>query len=67
MADTKQTSRGKEDREKVAVNVQDLRTLRAAVERHQYYGTDEERKQSAAAIIGFIDGWTRGLFNTNDL
>ena len=57
----------KQDKEYIEVRVQDLRRLRAAVERNDYYQTEDEKKQSGASLLGFIDGWIAGLFTSNDL
>lgn len=57
----------KEDKLVIEVNVSDLRKLRSAISRHEYYQTKEEKEQSFAALLGFIDGWISGLFSGNDL
>lgn len=56
-----------EDKEFIQVRVQDLRKIRAAVERHSYYQSEQEKKESSSAMLGFLDGWVSGLFSANEL
>ncbi len=51
----------KVDKDYIKVRVSDLRKLRVSVDRHGYVQTEQEKKESGAALLGFIDGWLSGL------
>lgn len=53
--------RMKVDKDYIKVRVSDLRKLRVSVDRHGYVQTEQEKKESGAALLGFIDGWLSGL------
>lgn len=50
-------------RDTIEVPVKTLKKLRAAIERHNYYQTEDEKGRSFAALLGFLDGLLDGLLS----